>query len=312
MNGAKSTGPKTEQGKNHARYNAVKHNLTGKNPGIDEAEQQKFTEIFNGLCEEQAPVGISEICSVERIARLQLRDGRFSDAEKGAIQKNFARRMEIDYGEKEGVQSALFQIEVAKKVAAIDPALACLPSAQLYKSVLGLVYLIKFLTDLQLAVEKDVVTKPRIQELVALFPLSPGTASYDFLATPYIIFPLDKGVTLTAAQKEVLCRKLQIHKEHLAERLEQLNEMNKLKREAGRLADVVPKAKTFDKLLRYEKATQRAIELEYEHLRRLQKDRRERAKAEPPEHANLEESPSAPAESVTATATGASATDEKK
>ncbi len=67
-NAAKSTGPKTAQGKQVARMNALKHGLQAERVVIPGEDPEEFDALYQSLEEDYQPVGSREGLLVERIA----------------------------------------------------------------------------------------------------------------------------------------------------------------------------------------------------------------------------------------------------
>ncbi|HXJ39513.1 MAG TPA: hypothetical protein VNH18_09545, partial [Bryobacteraceae bacterium] len=68
-NSQKSTGPRTEPGKNRARFNALRHGLTGHIFALLPADMVAFAEHEKGFMESLKPVGHAEKTLVTQIAR---------------------------------------------------------------------------------------------------------------------------------------------------------------------------------------------------------------------------------------------------
>ena len=71
-NALKSTAPRTQEGKNKVRFNAVTHGLTAKIfvlPGEDEDEFQRLLDAFT---DDLRPCGPAEACLVEQVALTQI------------------------------------------------------------------------------------------------------------------------------------------------------------------------------------------------------------------------------------------------
>jgi hypothetical protein len=68
LNAQKSTGPKTSAGKNHSRWNAVKHGILSKNLVIGSEAKDAFALQLASLCEQLQPESVLEEILVEQIA----------------------------------------------------------------------------------------------------------------------------------------------------------------------------------------------------------------------------------------------------
>jgi hypothetical protein len=83
-----STGPRTDVGKNFAKFNAIKHGLSAKHvfiPGIDGTNPKEFSSLLDGLLVEYDPQGPTEQFLVAKMAKAMWRMRRASLAEKGSI-----------------------------------------------------------------------------------------------------------------------------------------------------------------------------------------------------------------------------------
>src|SRR5437899_5014022 len=84
-NSEQSTGPKTLEGKEKVRHNALKHGLLARDlllPGEDPAE---FDALLHDLIQYYAPVGPIETMLVDRIAVIRWRLGRAVRCEVGSV-----------------------------------------------------------------------------------------------------------------------------------------------------------------------------------------------------------------------------------
>jgi hypothetical protein len=96
INGAKSKGPTTPEGKDKSKFNGLKHGLRAKQvvlPGESEAE---FKAEFKGFADDWSPAGHTEAVFVERAAVASWRLRRCVRAERDAILELAARAREDD------------------------------------------------------------------------------------------------------------------------------------------------------------------------------------------------------------------------
>ncbi len=121
-NAKKSTGPKTPEGKERSRRNALKHGLTGAGivlPEADAAEVERRTAAF---AEELLPVGEIEEALVRRAALNSVRMERGADRQTAALAGR-VRKVEAEFVAPEGVspEEAARLKDEAVRVAMFDP-----------------------------------------------------------------------------------------------------------------------------------------------------------------------------------------------
>jgi len=85
MNAAKSTGPKTAEGKEQSRRNALKHGLTGAGVVIAEADADEVERRAVAFVEELEAIGEVEIALARRAALNSVRMERAADQQTAAL-----------------------------------------------------------------------------------------------------------------------------------------------------------------------------------------------------------------------------------
>jgi len=100
-NARRSTGPKTVEGKNAIRWNALKHGLLANAVVLPQEDRAEYERLWAGLAESLQPVGMLEALLVEEIACTYWRRRRAVRAEAATIEigMNLAR---IDVHLKQG------------------------------------------------------------------------------------------------------------------------------------------------------------------------------------------------------------------
>jgi len=81
----KSTGPRTQRGKDKSKNNALKHGMFSKPVVLEGESQSEFRALHNGLREDFQPVGTLEEVLVEKLAALLWRNRRLIIAEAAEI-----------------------------------------------------------------------------------------------------------------------------------------------------------------------------------------------------------------------------------
>jgi len=89
INGARSSGPKTAAGKQHAARNALKHGLrAAKFVAVDAEDRQAFDTLESMLMDELAPTGALQTVLVTRIARAAWRLERADRIEGDLLERH--------------------------------------------------------------------------------------------------------------------------------------------------------------------------------------------------------------------------------
>jgi hypothetical protein len=121
-NAQKSTGPKTEEGKQHSRANSLKHGLTGAGVVMVEAEAAEVRRRFPGFVAETNATGEVGLALARLAALSSVRMERGADQQAAALAEH-ARQVEADFVPPEGAdeaQAAYFLRETLRR-AMFDP-----------------------------------------------------------------------------------------------------------------------------------------------------------------------------------------------
>jgi hypothetical protein len=84
----KAGGPRTTEGKQRSRHNALKYGIFAKNVLLKGESQSEFGSLLNGLLNDFRPAGTLEELLVEKLAALAWRHRRLFLAEGAEIRKN--------------------------------------------------------------------------------------------------------------------------------------------------------------------------------------------------------------------------------
>jgi hypothetical protein len=89
LNAKRSTGPRTERGKNYSKFNAVTTGLFAKHVVIPECDgddpYEQFSKLLDALEEEYKPEGASEVSWVALMAECMWKQRRVSRSERGLV-----------------------------------------------------------------------------------------------------------------------------------------------------------------------------------------------------------------------------------
>ena len=137
-NAEKSHGPKTIEGKEASKMNAIKHGILSSHLFIStgvENEREEFVEFAAAFMEEMQPVGLLETILADRIFGAFWRLRRLSIAETGSIQKRVAShsfRYFLDECEKHGVARLCAETSFFKR---LKTSMGCREMAQIMDHV---------------------------------------------------------------------------------------------------------------------------------------------------------------------------------
>src|SRR5262245_26202909 len=112
-NAQRSTGPKSDEGKNAVKWNALKHGLLAKATVLPQEARAEYERLLAGLVEDYQPVGTLEAILVEDIAAICWRRRRAVRAEAAKIELDM-----ILVGS--NAQSTLAEIQSAEAARSID------------------------------------------------------------------------------------------------------------------------------------------------------------------------------------------------
>jgi hypothetical protein len=282
-NGAKSKGPKTDEGKAGVRMNALKHGLVAKEliiqKGDAKEDEAEFAVLLHDLCEELVPVGTVEEMLVERISACYWRLRRAARFEVGVLREELDRAISdykpistwkekevnlfADYDslvddEKRVIRENQHCIKLLKDGLALDRE----PDEKLeinlwgyYEALISLKYATDEWTDPDLDIDRFDEQEMNIEEMRA--------------------FLIRKAWTDKKLRENFVQQDLDGIKE-CEERLEELaRRRGNAELKVSRLvqAKSLPDSLTMDRILRYETAIERQMYKALDQLERLQRQR---------------------------------------
>ncbi len=139
QNAQRSTGPKTVEGKNAIRWNALKHGLLANTVVLPQEDRAEYERLWAGLVESLQPVGMLEALLVEEIASIYWRRRRAVRAEAATIE----------------IGMTLARIEAQQKAAEIEQEEAERDISELQCCVVGLQRLGEVFDDIAREIRHD-------------------------------------------------------------------------------------------------------------------------------------------------------------
>jgi len=267
----KSTGPRTPQGKQRSKYNALKHGIYSKVAVLKSESRARFQSLLRELLEYHRPEGSTEELLVQKLAILIWRHRRFLEAELAEISKG------TEFLGSDDLRRLVFEAEDRRDS----------PGGMLSKCTNPLVLdnAIELLNELRVNFEErglDVERDVRIlSKLYGLFSPEdpPSGLPYTYLACGVIASqtPVEGGgafpLTATEAREEAIksvgreisrLRRLKKHVESV--------ESSRLAYTAQSM--LVPKDQVLGRLMRYEAHLSREFDRTLSQLERLQRMRK--------------------------------------
>ncbi len=260
-NASQSTGPKTPEGKQVSRLNAVTHGLLAKavviTAGDYQEDEQEFAQLLEELREQFSPVGVAEDLEVQKIALCYWRKMRAVRYEHGAIRKQTG-----DMREREELSHEK----------SFDFALKC--GSNLEQTSRGIQCLIDTLEWVKQEALDGTVSQASQEWLEQQFPdefaAPEHTRDYEALLAELTEtgpgVPEDDRRQLMGKIDEQLRRLLRLREKVAA--TEELNFESKLR------AAALPGPGAVDKLIRYETSNDRELDRALTRLERMQERRR--------------------------------------
>jgi hypothetical protein len=265
-NGHLSNEPKTPNGKAVSKMNALKHGLRSAQVVIRgrciRESSREFTALQRRLWQDLQPVGLLEEIQAELIITTYWRLRRVLKAGSGEIALN------VDNGEWNRKNRDLTLISMKWGIMS-DPAI------KMRESALGNRVLYYQLQAARDSVEKEgQLTEAAIQSVI--FHGKPYSLTRELEKLRSQLEQTPEGLdepALRAKQKEQALSYIDKQLRTISWEVDRCEKREDLEEEAHQAADILPSAKTLDKLLRYETALQKKLFRAMNHLERLQRRR---------------------------------------
>ena len=277
-NALQSTGPKTAEGKQIVKFNALKHGLLSKEiiiaDGEGQEDQNAFQDLHSQLNIDLMPVGVLEEILVEKIAICYWRLKRAVRSETGEIRKR------LDTFSWRSLMARADQFRSEKQFRSLSP-----DHHEFLKSSIGVSYLIGVLEDLLRDVKSaGFLTERSEKSLLANFDCEEGSfaemcLAFSFMAKddPRITAEDPEGHKDTpdpARCKELLIDVIKNKMKSLQLVKKEVEENETLETDATFASHSLPPALEMDKILRYETTIERQLYRAMSQLERLQRQRK--------------------------------------
>lgn len=251
-NAQKSTGPKTQAGKETSRMNAIKHGILCDELVIRSGEGREeltaFEQLLAGLCEHYEPVGALEDILVQKAAGYLWKERRAQRHEAGAIQRQIEYRRDLETARSEG----RFQ-------EALDA------GDSLEQSALGIQHLLNRLEAIIGEVERGGWSVDSSTFLTDHFR--------DHLRVPPAPEkPMDSWPD--DVDRKQFVKELKAQRDRLRERLPKVEAAETRAADARVRGYMLPDGHDFDLVLRYEAANDKKLDRVMKQLHQVQADRR--------------------------------------
>ena len=265
----KSTGPRTPQGKQRSKFNALKHGLLSKAVLLKDESRADYESLLAGLMQDFQPLGTLETFLVENLAVLLWRMRRFLAAERAEI-SNTTEFLEVDSLSKQHLE-------------AWDYARAAIASGGMLKNGDN-PFVIREAKEILVWI-RDSITAGGLREDSRLLKRLYGADADGGI--PYGLRLLYE-VSATIAKHETKAgdnsdcdQRTKVMVEFIDAEIERLTELEKAMAAANRQridyklsAAIIPGQEVTDRLLRYETHLSREIDRILNRLERLQRRRK--------------------------------------
>ena len=275
-NSRRSTGPRTQEGKDKVRINALRHGLLSREVVLESGENRaEYDLMLEVLVAEYQPRGMIEEMLVDRIASCYWRLGRVIRYETGVLrsQRNKAREDEINR-----LVSLLDRgIEILNEDGATE---------MLTKTSRGIRYLINRLENAQNELEQKGFLSEATHESgllnigeneESLYSVYSGY--YNIVrsckAQPFGITKNQEELVVIDEARQQLLTAIRAEVEHLKGLLESALEREELEMERNIAISYLPRKEFAELILRYETTTERRLCRDIALLEQMQRHRRE-------------------------------------
>lgn len=277
-NALQSTGPKTLEGKNVVKWNALKHGLLSKEiiikAGDGKESKAEFKVLLSELREDLQPEGILEEMLVEKIVICYWRLRRVLRCEIGEIRK------ELDSASWNELFRRSEEVNFEKRFLSVDES-----KGNLKKNSMGLQYLIDVLDEVKKSVEEaGHLSEDGFKKLALNFGGEENSLTHwCFVFSQMATEGPEKakqdsenyGDTPTPEQcKKMILKLIDDEKKKMEDLKEIIEENENLEMEAKIDSLCLPSKEAVDKILRYETTIERQLYRAMNQLERLQRQRK--------------------------------------
>lgn len=277
-NAKRSTGPKSQRGKQVVKRNALKHGLLSQDVVIQTGDGKEDPAEFNALTTQLGaqfqPEGILEEMLVERIAVCYWRLRRALKCEIGEIRK------QLDSAVWRWVFKAADQFRETKEFGALG-----VGREKLEQSTMGVKHLRVVLENVKTGIEVEGrLTQHDTKHLAAAFGFDDSSLTHSLMVLDQMITSQSPGNKSESDEdwelpdpdhlKGAMMRFVDMELDRLKGMEQELTKMEEMDIEAQMLADQLPPKQVVEKILRYETTIERQLYRAIDQLERLQRSRR--------------------------------------
>ena len=264
----KSTGPRTAQGKQRSKFNALKHGLLSKAVLLKDESRAEYESLLNGLRENLQPQGKLEEVLVENLATILWRKRRLLQVETAEIAK--AEILNVD----RALQEKADELDYAQLKGASDGKLTHTSNLNVFRNAIEVLDIVRHCDEGDSQFKKVRAILRMIHGCEEEGATSYGLRQLFIALAKLPMAPQEEKSTEDSVNLSELIRKA-ISKEML--RLAELHDaaaaVETLKLEHNFATVLVPPQEVSDRLLRYEAHLSREFDRTLSQLERLQRMR---------------------------------------
>ena len=275
----KYTGPRTQEGKNNSKHNALRHGIFSEVTVLPGESSHEYDSLLKGLWEALKPEGRLEMLLVEKLAMIAWRHRRLLQAEGAEIRQG-SEFMEWDQRTRYSHEAEMVKRRIPREFKSYVERPCLIPEIQNPEI---LEYCLKLLRDLQNGIKSRGFSKDSDFSILAII-YGPNLSLHGTLLSRYSVWLNTSTVPEEERQRngyatpeecknrvlseiDVEIRRLRDYRQEQIEKESERTKLEILRRK-------VPESVKLDRLIRYETSLERAFDRTLTQLERAQRMRK--------------------------------------